>query len=155
MWSKWNQYREDFTVSGGWYWNNPISVASAMIQPSTPARCAEQCSSLALLQAVPSQSAAAASPTSSSPVPPSASLAAPSNSGEREALAERYYPGAFCDKAQGSGDGCRLWHLIVVALTCSSRLTTHSKRAVVTVLFSDFGLKFRSATQFSQLLQFS
>ena len=31
-----------------------------------------------------------------------------SNWAEREALAERYYPGAFCDKAhwQGSGDGC-------------------------------------------------
>ena len=61
----------------------------------------------------------AASPTSSRPVPPSASLAAPHNRAEREALAERYYPCAFCDKAQGSGDGCLLWYLYVVALTCS------------------------------------
>ena len=53
-----------------------------------------------------------------SPVPPSASLTAPCNSAEREALA-RYYPCAFSDKAQNSGDGCRLWHLYVVALTCS------------------------------------
>ena len=50
---------------------------------------------------------------------PSASLAAPRNRAEREALPERYYPCAFCDKAQGSGDGCRLWHLNVVALTWS------------------------------------
>ena len=41
------------------------------------------------------------------------------NMAEREALAERYYPGALCDKAQGSGDGCRLWHLNVFALTWS------------------------------------
>ena len=52
--------------------------------------------------AVPSPSATASSPTSRRPVPPSASLAAPRNRTEREALAERYYPGAFCDKAQGS-----------------------------------------------------
>ena len=71
-------------------------------------------------QAVPSPSAAAASPTSRHPVPPSASLAVPRNCAEREALAERYYACAFCDKGQGSGDGCRLWHLNVVALTFSS-----------------------------------
>ena len=70
--------------------------------------------------AVPSPSAAAASPTSRHPVPPSASLAVPRNCAEREALAERYYACAFCDKGQGSGDGCRLWHLNVVALTFSS-----------------------------------
>ena len=51
-----------------------------------------------------------------------ASFAAPRTRAEREALAERYYPCAFCDKAQGSGDGCRLWHLHVVALTCSRDL---------------------------------
>ena len=79
-----------------------------------PARGAAQRSSLALRPAVPSPSA-----TSRRPVPPSASLAAPRNRAEREALPERYYPGAFCDKAQGSGDGCRLWHLNVVALTCT------------------------------------
>ena len=56
---------------------------------------------------------------SSSPVPSSAFLAAPRNSAEREALAERYCPCAFCDKAQSSGDGRRLWHLKVVALTFS------------------------------------
>ena len=61
-------------------------------------------------------------PQQAAPVPPSASLAAPRNRAEREALAERYYPCAFCDKAQGSGDGCRLWHLHVVALTCSRDL---------------------------------
>ena len=66
-----------------------------------------------------SPSAAAASPTSRRPVPPSASLAAPRNRAEREALPEKYYPGALCDKAQGSSDSCRLWHLNVVVLTCS------------------------------------
>ena len=70
----------------------------------------------------PPPQAAAASPTSRRPVPPSASFAAPRNRAERETLAERYYPCAFCDTAQGSGDGCRLWHLHVVALTCSRDL---------------------------------
>ena len=41
------------------------------------------------------------------------------NRAEREALAERYYPGAFCDKVLGSGDCCQLWHLNLFALTCS------------------------------------
>ena len=48
-------------------------------------------------------------------------VAAPRNRTEREALAERYYPGAFCDKAQGSGDGCRLWHLNVFAFSIAWR----------------------------------
>ena len=100
----------------------PFGVARAMPPPSTPARRAAPRSSLASRPAVPSPSAAAASPTSRRPVPPSASLAAPRNRAEREALAERYYPCAFCDKAQSSGDGCRLWHLHVVALTCSRDL---------------------------------
>ena len=39
-----------------------------------------------------------------------------SNLAEHEALAERTYPGAFCDKEQGSGDDCLLWHLIMFAL---------------------------------------
>ena len=97
----------------------PFGVASAMPPPSTQARRAAPRSSLASRPAVPSPSTAATSPTSSRPVPPSASLAALRNCGVREALAERYYPCAFFDKAQSSGDGCRLWHLHVVALTCS------------------------------------
>lgn len=35
---------------------------------------------------------------------------------EREALAEEFYPGAFCDSAKGSGNGCRLWHVNSFAL---------------------------------------
>ena len=58
------------------------------------------------------------------------------NRAEHEALAERYKPGALCDKAQGSGDGCRLWHLNVFALTYG--LATRSKYDVVKVLFSKF-----------------
>ena len=91
-----------------------------------------------------SPSAAAASPTSRRPVPPSASLAAPRNRAEREALAGRYYPGAFCDnlKEQGSGDGFRLWHLHVVALTCSrdTQKKCCCNRLTVLSWFSDFGL---------------
>ena len=108
-----------FTVSGGWYGNNPFWIARAMPPPSTPARSTAQRSSLTSWQAIPSPSAEAASPTSSSLVPLSASLAAPCNSAELEAPAERYYPGAFCDKAQGSGDSCRLWQ---VALATSSNV---------------------------------
>ena len=63
----------------------------------------------------------AASPTSRRPALSSASesIAASCNRAEREALAERYYPFAFCEKEQGYGDGCRLWHLNVVVLTYS------------------------------------
>ena len=35
---------------------------------------------------------------------------------EREALAEEFYPGAYCDSAKGSGNGCRLWHVNSFAL---------------------------------------
>ena len=62
----------------------PFGVAHAMPPPSTLARRAAQRSSLASLPAVPSPSAAAASPTSHRRVPPSASLAAPRNRAERE-----------------------------------------------------------------------
>ena len=58
----------------------------------SPIGRATPCSLLASLQAVPSPSAAAASLTSRRPVPPSASLPAPRNRAEREALPERYYP---------------------------------------------------------------
>ena len=145
-------------------WEQSLLSRKLYAPTLTPARCATQRSLLALLPAVtvPSPSAAAASPTSSRPVPPSASLASPRNSAEREALAERHYPGAFCNMAQGSGDGCRLRHLNLVALTCSRDDVTRSKRAVVTVLsrFSDHDLDYSfsvavSATQFSQFSQFS
>ena len=35
---------------------------------------------------------------------------------EREALAEEFYQGAYCDSAKGSGDGCHLWHVTSFAL---------------------------------------
>ena len=59
-------------------------------------------------------------PLLSRPVPPSSSLWAPGprNRTEREALAERF-SSAFCDKAQGSDNGCLLWHLNMFALTWS------------------------------------
>ena len=90
------------------------SVASAMPPPSIQARRAVQRPSLASRQAVPSPSTSAASPTCCCPVPASASLKAPHN---RMALSGRYYPGAFCDKEQDSGDGCRLWYLNASVVT--------------------------------------
>ena len=35
---------------------------------------------------------------------------------EREAIAEEFYAGAYCDSAKGSGDGCRPWHVKSLAL---------------------------------------
>ena len=64
-------------------------------------------------------SAAADSPTCSSPVPLSCSLAAPRNwtHVRHWQKGTRTNPCAFCDKVQGSGDGCQLWHLNVFSLT--------------------------------------
>ena len=130
----------------------PFGVARAMPPPSTPARRAAPRSSLVSLRAVPSPSAASSSPTSCRPVPPSASLAAPRNLAEREALAERYYPCAFCDKEQGSGDGCRLWHLNASQCGCLDMVSR--KRALVTVLFTMFS-DHDLGNSFAVLLNFS
>ena len=84
-----------FTVSSGWYGNNPfwvtVAAASTMPPSSTLTRRSAPRSSLALLLAIPLLSAAAASPTCSCPMPASTSHPVPHNRTEREALAERYY----------------------------------------------------------------
>ena len=35
---------------------------------------------------------------------------------EREAIAEEFYPGAYCDSAKGFSNGCRPWHVNSFAL---------------------------------------
>ena len=104
-----------FTVSCRWYGNNPFWVtaaARAMPPPSTPARHSALRSSLASRQALLSPSAAAASPRCCSTVP---------QSDGAWGTGRKVLPCAFrfCDKAQGSGNCCLLWHLNVFALTWS------------------------------------
>ena len=74
--------------------------------------------------------AAAASPANSSPVPPSASLTAPLNSAEREALTERYYLVLSMTRSRALATVADCismwlpWHALV----------TRSKRAAITVM---------------------
>ena len=121
MWSTWNQYWEDihcfWQVIQEQYPLTPPRYAATLT--SGEARCTALVTCFAAGPAALSPSAASASSTSSSPAPPSASLAARHNMAERESLAERYNPCAFCNKEQGSGDCCQLWHLNVFALTWS------------------------------------
>ena len=126
MWSPCNQCWEDFHCFLQVIWEQSLLGhcsglrPCALPPPSTLARIAAPCWSLVSWPAVPLPSAAA-SPRCLCPVPPSTSdcsLAAPSNRTEREVLTERYYPCAFCDKAQRSSNSCRQSLLNLFALTC-------------------------------------
>ena len=129
-----------FTVSCWWYGNNPFWVAAAAhTMPSLPSHSThEECSeALASFVAVSTLAGLPNMPQSSAykRLPPWALKQDRAWGTGRKVL-----PSASCDsKVQGSDDCCRLWHLNVFALSWSRDRVTHSKHAVVTVLFSDFG----------------
>ena len=71
-WSTWNQYYEDLHCFRRVILKKTLLSSPRYAPPSTQARRAAQCSSLASRQAELSQSAVAPSPTCRRPVPPSA-----------------------------------------------------------------------------------